>query len=843
MRRAALAGLCGLLGMMLAAPVMAMAPVRVPVQGVVRDNAGAAVEGGFGMTFALYAAVDAESPVWTEARPADGHDCAVDGTDCVEIDGGLFAVELGGVAALDASVFAGAADLWLGVSVEGEPELARQRLGTAPYAGYAHTAGAVACTGCIPLEALDPGIADSLGGDLPPDGLAAVSNGLMTNVFMNTFAATSSVPVPDYFPPGATSQILVPDVGIAQGVWVSVDVSNTDLSTISVTLFPPDNQPIVLWDASGPGTELVATYPEPDPEVSGSLDMWIGQNLAGSWLLQVIDDGFWEDKPPGQNADGAINSWSISVQTLSNQQIEMDGLLIVPAIELAGEDLSTRLADIEEAIETKVPSTVSAELPAEGACSDDTAGEIWVHLTGSNVYICDGTIWRWINQPVPLSPKNLIAQPVGTDGVNLTWLPVDYASSYTVSQSPDGVVFEDIATDLADTSLQVSGLEPFESTWFRVVATNDRGQSGPADIEVTIGFGTGVDGPLTVAGDVTVNTYTSPTTTVAAGALAITVEDPSDFDNNDEAMIIQMQGPGAGNYGFYSVTVAGPTLQLATPLGFDCVHGDGAVCQILRVPQYESVTLLSGGRIVASPWDGTTGGVVALRSQGKVLVPSSASINADGRGFRGGNSHPTVYQAGFSGESYNGTQTQSVGANFGGGGGGGGGPTNVGAGGGGGGHATSGANGVKPNYANEAFGIGGNSYGDDLPGTVFAGSGGGGGGHDQEGGTPGNGAAGGGIVIVFATEISGGGEVVARGATGLNGAGPGEQGGGGGGAGGSVRLIAPTIEVAAVRASGGGGGDESNGSYPADGGAGGDGRIWLTCEACDTQAVPPFISE
>ncbi len=841
--RAAVMIALGLVIAVHAPPTQAAAPVRVPVQGLVRDNAGAPVDGDFGMTFALYAAVDAEVAVWTEARPGDGHDCAVEATDCVAVEGGLFAVQLGDVATLDASVFAASSDLWLGVSVEGEPELPRQRLGASPYAGYAHTAGAIACTGCIPLEALDPGVADALGGQLPADGLAAVSNGLMTNVFMNSFAATSSTPIPDYFPPGATSQILVPDVGTAQALWVSADISNTDLSTVTVTLFPPNNEPIVLWDQTGPGTDLVATWPDPDSVVSGSLEGWVGANLAGSWLLQVVDNGFWAEKPPATNADGAINSWSIAVQTLSTKQVEVDGLLIAPAIELAGEDLTTRLAAIEQAIETKVPSTVSAELPDQGACTPDTAGEIWLHLTGSNVYICDGTTWRWINQPVPLSPKNLTAQSLGVDTVRLSWLPVDYAASYTVSQSSDGTVFADIATDLTETHWDVAGLQPFQSTWFRVVANNDRGQSGDAELEVTIGFGTGSDGPLTVAGDVTVNSYTTPTATAATGSLSLTVEDAGDFDDNDEVLVIQMRGPGAGSYGFHNVTVVGPTLQLSPALTFDCITTGGAVCQVVRVPQYESVTLLSGGRIVAKGWDGATGGVVALRSQGKVLVPASSSISADGRGFRGGVGHPSAYGQGTSGESYDGAQSQSTSANYGGGGGGGGGPTNVGAAAGGGAHATAGGDGADVNYGSEIPGAGGIPYGDDLPGTLFAGSGGGGGGHDQESGSPGDGGPGGGIILIFATEISGGGEVVARGAEGVSGCCGGEQGGGGGGAGGSVRLVAPTIEVAAVRASGGAGGSASNGSWPSTGGSGGDGRIWLSCEACDTQAVPAFISE
>ncbi|MDP6943773.1 MAG: hypothetical protein QF464_06445, partial [Myxococcota bacterium] len=189
----------------------AAVPLRLPIQGTLRDNAGGAVTGDFAFRVSLYDAPDADVAVWEDMWPQGGGDCAQGADGCVAVSGGIFRLELGSGAALDATLFQ-TPSLWLGVRVEDEPELPRRPLGSTPYAFHAASAASVACTGCIPEEALDPaaiqsivdqategvsGVTEITEEMLPPMGLNEVSNELMTTQFTDTFVAAQAVPIPD----------------------------------------------------------------------------------------------------------------------------------------------------------------------------------------------------------------------------------------------------------------------------------------------------------------------------------------------------------------------------------------------------------------------------------------------------------------------------------------------------------------------------------------------------------------------------------------------------------------------------------------------------------------------
>lgn len=305
--------LVSVVSLLSASSVALAVPLKTPLQGVIQDNAGQPVaDGAFSVTFALYPSADDVDPVWSEAWPPGGADCLADPTGCVNVSGGLFTVDLGTHAPLEPTLFA-AGELWLGVSVEGEPELSRRPLGSAPYAIYAATAGGLDCTGCIAPEAL------------PGDGLDDVSNGLMTTQFEDVFSSSAPLEIKDYYPPGASDVLFVADVGIAQALRVSVTLVNSDIATLLVTLTDPDGVEFVLHDLSGAGDTLDTTWPDPTPLVSGDLaGTWHGRNPAGPWTLSVVDSGFL-DTP----VDGQVSAWSISVDTLSTQKVAVKGDLIV----------------------------------------------------------------------------------------------------------------------------------------------------------------------------------------------------------------------------------------------------------------------------------------------------------------------------------------------------------------------------------------------------------------------------------------------------------------------------------------------------------------------------------
>jgi len=159
---------------------------------------------------------------------------------------------------------------------------------------------------------------------LPADALNEVSNNLIYNQFLDNYASDEAVPITDNNPVGVSDEIVVPDNGSAQALTVTVNISNSDISTLKVVLYDPNNATYVLYDQQGEGDGLEATYPAPDAPISGDLTTWVGENPMGTWRLEAIDTGWLNN-----DIDGQVNSWSVDVQTLSNQKVQVMGDLIV----------------------------------------------------------------------------------------------------------------------------------------------------------------------------------------------------------------------------------------------------------------------------------------------------------------------------------------------------------------------------------------------------------------------------------------------------------------------------------------------------------------------------------
>jgi uncharacterized repeat protein (TIGR01451 family) len=164
----------------------------------------------------------------------------------------------------------------------------------------------------------------------------------------------------------------------------------------------------------------------------------------------------------------------------------------------------------------------------------------------------------------------------------------------------------------------------------------------------------GKDGAFTAsAANTVVNTYTTLSAGATAGATTITVASAAGITAGDVLLVYQAQGAtistinantygavsalgNAGRYEYVSVaSVSGTTITLGTacslsPLRFS--YNNGA--QVLRVPQYSSLTVNGGASIVPQAWNGSTGGIVAAIVDGTATV--NGSINANGLGFRGG---------------------------------------------------------------------------------------------------------------------------------------------------------------------------------------------------------------
>ena len=169
-----------------------------------------------------------------------------------------------------------------------------------------------------------------------------------------------------------------------------------------------------------------------------------------------------------------------------------------------------------------------------------------------------------------------------------------------------------------------------------------------------------------------INTYYPGTANVAKGATSIPVGTATGaggtIANGSLLLVVQMQdasinttngvaygngftGSGfttinnAGNYEFVTATGpiagglvpikgAGPTNGLVFAYTATPASGTKGIStyQVVLVPQYLSATL---GAVTATPWNGSTGGIVALDIAGQLNL-AGGSVVVDGQGFRGG---------------------------------------------------------------------------------------------------------------------------------------------------------------------------------------------------------------
>jgi uncharacterized repeat protein (TIGR01451 family) len=476
---------------------------------------------------------------------------------------------------------------------------------------------------------------------------------------------------------------------------------------------------------------------------------------------------------------------------------------------------------------------------------------------------------------------------------------------------------------------------------FSYTATDNAGVvSNPATytVPVTSTGATGTPAPCATAGkdgsptiSSNPDTYYPSTTaqTLAVGAVTInvatatvggTTTTPTSIVKGDLLLVIQMQGAdidfsnsnsygdgvtgggASGNLptnftaGTYEYVVAsnatpiaaatGGAITLATGLVNSYVNAPATTTagprrfQVIRVPQYGNLTL--GGTLAATPWNGTTGGVLVLDVAGQTNF-SGNTITAAGRGFRGGGGRTqsvTNYDAtdyvnltatdlnAQKGEGTAGTPrfvnvpttvndattnaTVSSGTDFypgsstsrgAPGNAGGGANDNVNnSGGGGGANGGFGGRGGDNFTGNKAIGgEPGASFGLASSSRLVLGGGGGAGTNNNSTGTPGtgaasSGAAGGGIVLLRTGTIIGTGTISANGSNANSSAA--DDGSGGGGAGGSILVTANSpagLASLTLTANGGTGGTNTGGTAgltnsagPHGPGGGGGGGVILT---------------
>ena len=141
----------------------------------------------------------------------------------------------------------------------------------------------------------------------------------------------------------------------------------------------------------------------------------------------------------------------------------------------------------------------------------------------------------------------------------------------------------------------------------------------------------------------------SVTGTNAPGATSLNVSSTSGFAAGDEILMVTMVGTGgtcgesgAGGWELNYVTGTGTgVLHLRYGLTRSFTAGGGEVHQVVKVPSYQNVTLGTNAVLTGSEWNGTTGGVLALRAE-TLAIGAGSKIEMNAKGYRGGISDGTT---------------------------------------------------------------------------------------------------------------------------------------------------------------------------------------------------------
>lgn len=433
-----------------------------------------------------------------------------------------------------------------------------------------------------------------------------------------------------------------------------------------------------------------------------------------------------------------------------------------------------------------------------------------------------------------------------------------------------------VALSVASTTCAPFGSEPAlgdasASSDADAAAATDADAGGDGDtpriVEDDIAVGDGRDGVLTASGsNKIVNDYFAIQGDVEAGATSITLKDGTsrDLAGGDVVMIwapagLTQDAPRnapvvelvAGDYaGRYELVRAKPTTTGSTTIELEkpLAQAYQSPSQVIRIPQYESVTVPSGASLAAKAFDGTVGGIVAFVVRGDLV--NDGKIQANERGFKGGVGRltSTLYGCDLAdvdlvdGYARKGTGIDTRGkvagpanrANAGGGG------ACHNAGGGGGGLGGAGGRGARsyagdgsaPQGRDEPAGIGGARVDFDPRARLVMGGGGGAG--EVNDGALTDGGDGGGVVFLRASAVSGQGSIEANGEDGED---SDISGASGGGAGGLIFIRAKTTACASASAKGGKGGNIPSGNQNSPGGGGGGGVAWVDAALC-----PPSVA-
>jgi uncharacterized repeat protein (TIGR01451 family) len=173
----------------------------------------------------------------------------------------------------------------------------------------------------------------------------------------------------------------------------------------------------------------------------------------------------------------------------------------------------------------------------------------------------------------------------------------------------------------------------------------------------------GEDGAFTAMNDVIVNRYSRLVANALPGDMTLRVASVAELASplfgplaqDDLLLVVQMQGAtiqttntrefgnvsslnGAGLFEFVEVEAVDAATNAITIKsacsGLKNGYSVSGKTQVIRVPQFTSLSVPFGSTIKAPEWDGSTGGVVALHVRDTLTLAGTIDVN--GLGFRGG---------------------------------------------------------------------------------------------------------------------------------------------------------------------------------------------------------------
>lgn len=166
---------------------------------------------------------------------------------------------------------------------------------------------------------------------------------------------------------------------------------------------------------------------------------------------------------------------------------------------------------------------------------------------------------------------------------------------------------------------------------------------GRLNIATVGGFGRGAYGDANIAtpGNVQINSYAEVTalsgTTLTVGSVSLGLY--GEFSGGDEVMIHLSAKKGAveGELGFYAVrqisSIHGNTISLDRAIGKEFSAASAVRdywVQLVKIPNYKTLTIAADTVLVPLLWDGAKGGLVALKTTGDCIVQGKIITEATG---------------------------------------------------------------------------------------------------------------------------------------------------------------------------------------------------------------------